>query len=84
MATRIKPPRHPVTGYPVVDNDLRNAWREYRTWLTSIGSVKAAAAVTGGAEYWPVNPSRKAKKRARQRVLKTAFVYLDVAEYKKL
>lgn len=64
MATRIKPPHHPVTGYPQIDNELRNAWREHRAWLTSIGPAKAAAAVSGGAGVWPVNPPRTMKKQA--------------------
>lgn len=84
MATRIKPPHHPVTGYPLIDNELRNAWREHRAWLTSIGPAKAAAAVSGGAGVWPVNPPRTMKKQARKNLWTAAFIYHDVADYKTL
>ena len=75
MTRRIRPPMHPMTGHPYVDNELRNAWREYRTWLESIGPVMATAAVSQGAWFWPGNRPRKAKKAARRALWAAAFTY---------
>lgn len=75
MSRRISPPKPPVTGNPHTDNDTRNAWREHRTWLESIGPVMATAAVSQGAWFWPENPPRKAKKAARQALWAAAFIH---------
>ncbi len=75
MSRRISPPKPPTTGNPHTDNATRNAWRDHRTWLESIGPVMAVAAVSQGAWFWPKNPPRKAKKAARRALWAAAFTY---------
>lgn len=70
MTRRLKPPRHPVTGHPHVDNALRNAWRDYR------GYLRAMPWLPGGHTQ-----PRKAKKKALARFYKTGFIYHEPAYY---
>lgn len=70
MTRRLKPPRHPVTGHPHVDNALRNAWRDYRDYLRAMPWLP-------GGHYLP----RKAKKKALRRFYKAGFRYHAPAYY---
>lgn len=49
MTRRLQPPPHPVTSYPPVDNRLRNSWKEYRNFLTTLTPFYAHFAVFQGA-----------------------------------
>lgn len=57
MTRRIRPPKHPITGNPPVDNSLRAAWREYRDYLRDMPPLYAHHAVYQGApDYETGNP----------------------------
>lgn len=70
MTRRLKPPMHPVTGHPHVDNALRNAWRGYRDYL------RAMPWLPGGHTQ-----PRKTKKKAVRGFYKTGFIYHAPAYY---
>ena len=93
MSRRIQPPTHPTTGHPVVDNALRNAWREYRDYLAKIGAYErdwvifyvGNYAVKKG--YFIAPPTegsrmpRKLKKTFAKRTLSIAFIYREPDYY---
>lgn len=70
MSRRLRPPKPPVTGHPVVDNALRNAWRDY--W----DCLRAMPWLPGGHAQ-----PRKTKKRAVRAFYKAEFIYHAPAYY---
>lgn len=70
MSRRLRPPKHPVTKHPHVDNALRNAWRDYRDYL------RAMPWLPGGHTQ-----PRKTKKRAVRGFYKAGFIYHEPAYY---
>lgn len=83
MTRRIRPPKHPVTGHPYVDNMLRNAWREHRDYLRGKPANQIALALNGSIVwYWKPDPkARKPRKRLRQWGYTNAFQYHPTAYY---
>lgn len=69
MSRRLRPPKPPVTGHPVVDNRLRTDWKEHLIWVDS-----------NGLGHFPWLP-RKQKKFSRMNFYKTAFRYHPAAYY---
>lgn len=70
MTRRLKPPKHPVTSHPQVDNALRNEWRGYRDYLRGLSWLP-------GGDTQP----RKTKKKALRSFYKTGFIYHEPAYY---
>lgn len=83
MTRRIRPPMHPVTGNPYVDNELRNAWREYRDYLRYKPANEISVALSGSFFwYWkPAPKARKPRKRLRKSTYATAFRYHPTTYY---
>lgn len=82
MTRRLRPPAHPITGNPPVDNELRNAWREYRGFLVTLPPLYAHHAVHQGAPDYATVPAqwghrlpRKTKKSLVRNTLAAAFQY---------
>lgn len=93
MSTHIQPPKHPITGHPIVDNALRNAWREHRDYLAKM-SVHERYWATFYGDYYPIKkgyfivPStegprapRKLKKAFAKQALSPAFTYYEPDYY---
>lgn len=93
MTRRIQPPKHPVTGHPIVDNALRNAWREYRDYLAKMSIYERYWAIFCGGEYAAEDQyflapftegsrmPRKSKKAFVKETLGGAFIYHNPAYY---
>lgn len=86
MTRRIRPPMHPVTGHPYVDNELRNEWRKYRKYLRCNPTGKAGPASRQSVLYWYWQPSpapqpRKARKRLLQSIYTIIFRYSPASHY---
>lgn len=83
MTRRIRPPKHPVTGHPYVDNDLRNSWRDYRDYLRGKPANQIVLALNGFIVWdWKPDPkARKASKRLRRKSYAAAFQYHPTAYY---
>lgn len=71
MTRRIRPPMHPVTGNPPVDNELRNSWRDCRDTLRAQPGVIFFWYVLNGSV--PAKVPRKAKKRIRMNTQLTKY-----------
>ena len=93
MTRRIQPPKHPATGHPYVDNALRNAWREYRSYLAKMGAYERDWVIFYGGNYAaedsyfiapPTEGSRmprKLKKAFAKQTLAAAFIYFEPDYY---
>lgn len=86
MSNRLRPPMHPVTGNPPVDNSLRSAWCEYRDYLREMSQLYAHYAVYQGAlDYTPAQRGhrlpRKTKKSLVRNTLTAAFQYHPADHY---
>ena len=93
MTRRIQPPTHPITGHPIVDNALRNAWREYRDYLAKmIVYRKYWATFYGGnsaaEDNYFIAPiiegsrmPRKLKKAFVKQTRAAAFIYFEPEYY---
>lgn len=93
MTRRIQPPDYPTTGHPIVDNALRNAWREYRDYLAKMSVYERYWAIFCGGNYAPeysyfVAPiiegsrmPRKLKKAFVKQTLDAAFIYFGSDYY---
>lgn len=93
MTHRQQPPNHPTTGHPIVDNALRNAWREYRDYLAKMSVYKRYWATLYGGDYGPEDSyfiapiiegsrmPRKMKKAFANNILSAAFIYFEPAYY---
>lgn len=83
MTRRIRPPMHPVTGHPYVDNDLRNEWRDYRDYLRRHPISQVALAFPTDPTWYgkPVPKPRKARKRLRRKSYTAAFRYYPASYY---
>ena len=93
MTRRIQPPKHPTTGHPYVDNALRNAWREYRDYLSKMSIYERYSAIFYGGNYAaedsyfiapPTEVSRmprKLKKAFAKQTLTTALIYHEPDHY---
>lgn len=82
MSRRLRPPAHPITGNPPVDNELRKSWREYRDYLRDKSPLYAHHAVCQGAPDYAPAPTlwghrlpRKTKKSLVRNTLAAAFQY---------
>lgn len=71
MSRRIRPPMHPVTGHPYVDNELRNAWRECRDDMRS-RPANVIVFTVDGSFVWRWNHLPKARK-PRKRLRRDAY-----------
>lgn len=84
MSRRIRPPMHPVTGHPYVDNELRNAWRAYRDYLRARPANELLLSLTLGANIWlwrSGSKPRKYRKDQRKRAYRGHFRYHPTAYY---
>lgn len=93
MTRRIQPPTHPITGHPIVDNALRNAWREYRDYLAKMSLYERCWATLYGGYYaaedsYFIAPiiegsrmPRKLKKAFVKQTLAAAFIYFEPDYY---
>ncbi|WP_237236045.1 hypothetical protein [Rothia nasimurium] len=72
MTRRIRPPKHPVTGHPYVDNEIRNAWRDYRNYLRT--KPPHHTILAHGDLYGLVMTYRGHPRKARKIMVKYAWI----------
>lgn len=82
-----------MTGHPIVDNALRNAWREYRDYLAKMSVYERYWAIFGGGILAPEDSyfiapiiegsrmPRKLKKAFVKQTLSAAFIYFEPDYY---
>lgn len=74
MSRRQQPPKHPITGDPLKDNELRRSWREYRDYLSDPSR--------GPLVYRHAGFPRKQKKARKKIGMSRSFIYHPVNYYK--